>query len=319
MQKDDNIFIAGHLGMVGSAIQRQLLSQGYNKILTREHKDLDLTNQEAVDDFFHSQNIDYVILAAAKVGGIYANNKFPADFIYENLMIQANVINSAFKSSVKRLLFLGSSCVYPKITNQPISEEALLSSFLEPTNEPYAVAKIAGIKLCESYNRQFDTDFRSIMPSNLYGVNDNFHPKNSHVIPALIARFHKSKIEKKSSVKVWGSGDARREFLYVDDMAKASIFVLSLEKQIYLDNTQKMQSHINVGAGIDISIRELVDIIKDVVGFNGEVFFDKSKPEGTKRKLLNINRLTNMGWKFNTQIRDGIEKTYKWYLENNQT
>ena len=318
MQKDDNIFIAGHLGMVGSAIQRQLLSQGYNKILTREHKDLDLTSQEAVNDFFHSQNIDYVILAAAKVGGIYANNKFPANFIYENLMIQTNVINSAFKSSVKRLLFLGSSCVYPKITNQPISEEALLSSFLEPTNEPYAVAKIAGIKLCESYNRQFDTDFRSIMPSNLYGVNDNFHPKNSHVIPALIARFHKSKIQKKSSVTVWGSGGARREFLYVDDMAKASIFVLSLDKQIYLDNTKKMQSHINVGTGIDISIRELVDIIKDVVGFNGEVFFDKSKPEGTKRKLLNINRLTNMGWKFNTQIRDGIEKTYKWYLENNQ-
>lgn len=318
MQKDDNIFIAGHLGMVGSAIQRELLSQGYNKILTREHKDLDLTSQEAVNDFFHSQNIDYVILAAAKVGGIYANNKFPANFIYENLMIQTNVINSAFKSSVKRLLFLGSSCVYPKITNQPISEEALLSSFLEPTNEPYAVAKIAGIKLCESYNRQFDTDFRSIMPSNLYGVNDNFHPKNSHVIPALIARFHKSKIQKKPSVTVWGSGDARREFLYVDDMAKASIFVLSLDKQIYLDNTKKMQSHINVGTGIDISIRELVDIIKNEVGFNGEVFFDKSKPEGTKRKLLNINRLTNMGWKFNTQIRDGVKKTYKWYLENNQ-
>ena len=314
MLKEDNIYIAGHLGMVGSAIQRQLINQGFKNIITRKHKDLDLTSQEAVSDFFHSQEIDYVILAAAKVGGIYANNKFPAEFIYENIMIEANVINSAFKTGVKRLLFFGSSCVYPKITAQPILEEALMSSSLESTNEPYAVAKIAGIKLCESYNRQFGTDFRSVMPSNLYGINDSFHPKNSHVIPALIARFHKSVIENKPIVEVWGSGDAKREFLYVDDMAKASLFVLELNREIYIKNTQPMLSHINVGTGVDVTIRELAETMSQVVGYKGKIIFDESKPDGAPRKLVDKSRLSNMGWEYQVDLKSGLSKTYEWFL-----
>jgi len=315
MNNKGKVYIAGHLGMVGSAIHRELNNKGFMNIVTRTHKELDLTNQLAVNDFFNSQKIDYVILAAAKVGGIYANSHFPAEFIYENLMIEANVINSAFQAGVKRLLFLGSSCIYPQVASQPMKEDALLSSFLEPTNEPYALAKIAGIKLCESFNRQYGTDFRSAMPSNLYGMNDNFHPKNSHVIPALMDRFHLAKIGREPKVLVWGSGSVKREFLYVDDMAHASIFIMGLEKKIYHEKTQPMLSHINVGCGSDISIKELAVIMKDIVGFKGEVLFDKSKPEGTKRKLMDVSRLSSLGWTYNTGIKEGLKKTYKWYLK----
>ena len=272
--------------------------------------------RQAVSDFINMQKIDYVILAAARVGGIYANSNFPAEFIYENIMIEANVINSSYQAGIKRLLFLGSSCVYPKAVSYPMREEALLSSVLEPTNEPYAIAKIAGIKLCESYNRQYGTDFRSVMPTNLYGMNDNFHQKNSHVIPALIARFHKAKIENQPKVEVWGSGNVKREFMYVDDMAAASIFVLELEKNTYLENIQPMLSHINIGCGNDITIKELVQILIRVVGFKGEVFFDKSKPEGPKRKLMDVSRLSSMGWTYNVGLEEGLKKTYELYLSN---
>ena len=318
MNLNDKIYIAGHQGLVGSAIVRNLKSRGFTNLLVRKHKDLDLTCQKQVEAFFKYEKPSYVFLAAAKVGGIYANNTYPADFIYQNIMIEANVINSAFEAKVKRLLFLGSTCVYPKDIDQPMREDALLTDVLEPTNEPYALAKIAGIKLCESYNRQHGSDFRSVMPTNLYGMNDNFHQENSHVIPALIRRFHEAKINNDAEVKVWGTGNAMREFLYVDDMAAASIFILELDKKIYQANTKPNLSHINIGTGNDITIREVAETIKKVVGFNGNLIYDSSKPDGPSRKLINISRLNSMGWRYSTALEEGLKKTYSWYLSQYQ-
>ena len=319
MNLNEKIYIAGHRGLVGSAIIRELKSRGFTNLLTRTHEQLNLTDQREVNLFFDKEKPDYVILAAAVVGGIHANNTYPADFIYQNMMIEANVIHSSYKNNVKRLLFLGSTCIYPKRVEQPIEENALLSDALEPTNEPYAIAKIAGIKLCESYNRQHGTDFRSVMPTNLYGINDNFHDENSHVIPALIRRFHEAKVNHSSSVKVWGTGKAMREFLYVDDMAKASLFVLELDASIYKANTEPMQSHINVGTGKDISIEQVAEIIRKVVGYNGKLIFDTTKPDGALRKLIDVSRLSNMGWNYSIDIQEGLERTYKWYLSNVST
>ena len=317
MDLNDKIYIAGHRGLVGSAIVRQLESRGFSNLVMRTHKELVLTNQAQVKNFFKQEKPDYVILAAAKVGGIYANNTYPADFIYQNMMIEANVINSAYENKVKRLLFLGSTCIYPKSVEQPMREDALLTDVLESTNEPYSIAKIAGIKLCESYNRQYGTDFRSVMPTNLYGINDNFHPENSHVIPALIQRFHQAKANNDAEVVVWGSGKVMREFLYVDDMAEASLFVLELDEQTYKANTQPMLSHINVGTGKDVTIREMAETIKLVVGYEGKLTFDATKPDGTLRKLIDVTRLTNMGWKYSVDLKAGLQKTYKWYLKEN--
>ena len=316
MDLNDKIYIAGHRGLVGSAIVRQLESRGFTNLLIRTHKELDLTDQAQVQDFFKQEQPDYVILAAAKVGGIHANNTYPADFIYQNIMIEANVINSAYENKVKRLLFLGSTCIYPKAVEQPMREEALLTDVLEPTNEPYALAKIAGIKLCESYNRQHGADFRSVMPTNLYGINDNFHPENSHVIPALMRRFHEAKVNNDAEVVVWGTGNAMREFLYVDDMAQASLFVLELDKKTYQANTKPMLSHINVGTGKDVTIREMAEAMKEVVGYTGKLIFDASKPDGALRKLIDVSRLSNMGWKYNVDLEVGLSETYKWYLES---
>ncbi len=315
IDKHSKIYIAGHHGLVGSAIVRQLSQQGFDNLITKTHQQLDLTNQRVVDDFFKQQAPDYVVLAAAKVGGIYANNTYPADFIYQNMMIEANVIHAAFKYRVKRLLFLGSTCIYPQATPQPMREDALLTGILEPTNEPYAVAKIAGIKLCESYNRQHGTDFRSVMPTNLYGINDNFHPENSHVIPALMQRFHQAKINQATEVVIWGSGKPRREFLYVDDMAQGSLFVLALDEATYQANTQPMLSHINIGTGVDVSITEMAQIMQTVVGFTGKLVFDTSKPDGTLRKLSDVSRLSNMGWRSGVDLVQGLRKTYAWYAE----
>lgn len=316
MDKDSKIYIAGHRGLVGSAIVRQLVLRGFTNLVTRVHSELDLTNQTAVRQFFDEEKPDYVILAAAKVGGIHANNVYPAEFIYENMMIEANVIDASYRNGVKRLLFLGSTCIYPKAVAQPMREDALLTGVLEPTNEPYAVAKIAGIKLCESYNRQYATDFRSVMPTNLYGINDNFHPENSHVIPALMRRFHEAKESGSKEVVVWGSGNAMREFLYVDDMAMASLYVLELDKETYAANSEMMLSHINVGTGVDVTIRELAETMKRVVGFEGKLTFDASKPDGAPRKLIDVSRLTAMGWRYNIDLEDGLKTTYAWFLEN---
>ena len=316
MDLNDKIYIAGHRGLVGSAIVRQLESRGFSNLVMRTHKELVLTNQAQVQNFFKQEKLDYVILAAAKVGGIYANNTYPADFIYQNMMIEANVINSAYENKVKRLLFLGSTCIYPKAVEQPMREDALLTGVLESTNEPYALAKIAGIKLCESYNRQYGADFRSVMPTNLYGINDNFHPENSHVIPALMQRFHQSKVDNNAEVVVWGTGNAMREFLYVDDMAQASLFVLELDKQTYKANSQPMLSHINVGTGKDLSIREMAETMKQVVGYKGMITFDVTKPDGAPRKLINITRLKRMGWEYSVDLKEGLKKTYAWYLNN---
>jgi GDP-L-fucose synthase len=316
MNLNDKIYIAGHRGLVGSAIVRQLKSRGFTNLLMRTHKELDLTNQAQVQAFFEQEKPNYVILAAAKVGGIHANNTYPADFIYQNMMIEANVINSAYENKIKRLLFLGSTCIYPKAVEQPMCEDALLTDVLEPTNEPYALAKIAGIKLCESYNRQYGTDFRSVMPTNLYGINDNFHSENSHVIPALMSRFHEAKINNDAEVVVWGTGNAMREFLYVDDMAQASLFVLELDEKTYKANTQPMLSHINVGTGKDTTIREMAEVMKQVVGYEGELTFDTTKPNGAQRKLIDITRLKTMGWVYNISLKEGLKETYKWYLKN---
>lgn len=317
MQK---IYVAGHRGMVGGAICRNLevrKAQGEDlEIIKRTHGELDLTSQPAVREFMKSEKPDVVILAAAKVGGIHANNTYPAEFIYENLMIECNVIHEAYYAGVKKLLQLGSSCIYPKAVAQPMAEDALLTGTLEPTNEPYAVAKIAGIKLCESYNRQYDVDYRSVMPTNLYGPGDNFHPENSHVLPALIRRFHEAKEAGADTVTIWGSGAPRREFLHVDDMAEASLFVLDLDKAIYEQNTQPMLSHINVGTGFDVSILEVAQIIADVVGFDGKIETDPSKPDGTMRKLMDVSRLSNMGWNARVALKDGLSETYAWYLGN---
>ena len=358
MNLKDKIYIAGHNGLVGSAILRRLEEKGYSNIIVRNHKQLDLEVQSKVDDFFQKERPDYVILAAAKVGGIFANNNYPADFIYQNLMIQTNVINSSFKNNIKRLLFLGSSCIYPKAVKQPMREDALLTGLLEPTNEPYAVAKIAGIKLCESYNRQYSTDFRSIMPTNLYGINDNFHLESSHVLPAILRKIHLAKLMedknwvaiKKDIIKnpikeldanssisdiietlneygieydtnkalakvnLWGTGKAFREFLYVDDMAAASIFVLELDKYLYDSHTKPSLSHINIGTGIDVTINELAQNIKSMVGFKGIISFDGIKPDGSAKKLIDISKLSKMGWSYSVSLEAGLKKTYNWYL-----
>ena len=316
MNLESKIYVAGHRGLVGSALMRQLQAKGYTNIITRTHAELDLIDQHAVRDFFTAEKPDYVLLAAAKVGGIHANNTYPADFIYENMMIESNVIDASYRTDVKRLLFLGSTCIYPKSVAQPMREDALLSAVLEPTNEPYAIAKIAGIKLCESYNHQHSTDFRSVMPTNLYGINDNFHPENSHVIPGLMRRFHEAKINNDKDVVVWGTGNAKREFLYVDDMAEASLYVLNLDEKTYKSNTKPMLSHINVGSGVDVSIRELAETMKSVVGFKGELKFDTSKPDGPPRKLTDVSRLKAMGWEYNVGLEEGLKRTYDWFLES---
>lgn len=310
------VFVAGHNGMVGSAIVRQLSQQADIEIITRSRKELDLCNQQAVADFFASNQIDEVYMAAAKVGGIIANNTYPADFIYENLMVQCNVIHSAHLAGIQKLLFLGSSCIYPKLAPQPMVEAALITGSLEPTNEPYAVAKIAGIKLCESYNRQYGRDYRSVMPTNLYGMNDNFHPQNSHVIPALIRRFHEAKLANAEQVVAWGTGNAMREFLYVDEMAAASIYVMDLDPAIYQQHTQPMLSHINVGTGVDCTIRELVETVAKVVGFKGRIEFDSSKPDGAPRKLMDVSRLKQLGWQAQVSLEQGLQQTYQWFLQN---
>ena len=313
MDHTDKIYIAGHRGLVGSAIVRQLESKGFFNLLLRAHKELDLTNQLQVQTFFEQEKPDYVILAAAKVGGIHANNTYPADFIYQNIMIEANVINAAYENKVKRLLFLGSTCIYPREVEQPMREDALLTNTLEPTNEPYALAKIAGIKLCESYNRQYGTDFRSVMPTNLYGINDNFHPENSHVIPALMQRFHQAKIKNDAEVTVWGTGNAMREFLYVDDMAEASLFVLELDEQTYRANTKPILSHINIGTGKEVTIKEMAETMKKVIGYTGKLRFDTNRLDGAPRKLTDVTRLGRMGWKYSVDLKKGLSKTYNWY------
>jgi len=311
------IFIAGHKGMVGSALVRILKNYDV-EIITKTRSELDLLSQNDVNSFLKSEKIDQVYLAAAKVGGILANNTYPAEFIYENLMIQSNIIHSVFLNGVKKLLFLGSSCIYPKNANQPIKEEDLLTGKLEPTNEPYAIAKIAGIKMCESYNRQYskshNIDFRSVMPTNLYGPGDNYHPINSHVIPGLIYRFHEAKVKNLSKVVIWGTGKPRREFLYVDDMARASIQIMNIDKKTYNENISPMSSHINIGSGSDLTIKELAEIIKEVVGYQGEINFDQTKPDGVPRKLLNIERLNKLNFKTFINLKDGLIKTYKDYV-----
>ncbi|CAN1563493.1 WcaG Nucleoside-diphosphate-sugar epimerases [Burkholderiaceae bacterium] len=314
------IYVAGHRGMVGSAIVRQLLAQGVaqSHIITRTHAELDLTNQLAVQAFFAAENPTQVYLAAAKVGGIHANNTYPADFIYDNLMVQANVIDAAFKNGVKKLLFLGSSCIYPRMAQQPMREDALLTGTLEPTNEPYAIAKIAGIKLCESYNRQYGqshgVDYRSVMPTNLYGPGDNYHPENSHVIPALIRRFHEAKVANAPSVAIWGTGTPRREFLYVDDMAAASVHVMNLPKAVYDQQTSPMQSHINVGSGADVTIAEVAQAIAQTVGYTGQIEFDTSKPDGAPRKWMDSSRLNALGWQAKVGLHEGLTVSYQNFL-----
>lgn len=315
---DQAIFVAGHKGMVGSAIIRRLKALGYSNIITAPRSDVDLLNQQQVDEFFKQTNIQQVYLAAAKVGGIHANNTYPAEFIYQNLMIEANIIHAAHKNDVNKLLFLGSSCIYPKLAEQPIREDSLLTGVLEATNEPYAIAKIAGIKLCESYNRQYGRDYRSVMPTNLYGPNDNFHPENSHVIPALLRRFYEAVEEQAASVTIWGSGKPRREFLHVDDMAAACVHVMELDKAFYQSHTQTMLSHINVGAGKDCSIRELAEIMAKITGFTGKLVFDTSKPDGTPRKLLDVSRLDRLGWQASIGLEQGLQDTYQWFLDNQQ-
>jgi GDP-L-fucose synthase len=310
------IFVAGHSGMVGSAIVRQLQVRGDVELVLRSRSELDLTNQQAVAEFFKSEQIDEVYLAAAKVGGIIANNTYPADFIYENLMIECNIIHSAHKVGIQKLLFLGSSCIYPKLAEQPMAETALLTGTLEPTNEPYAIAKIAGIKLCESYNRQYGRDYRSVMPTNLYGPHDNFHPENSHVIPALLRRFHEAKLNGDAQVVAWGSGKPMREFLHVNDMAAASIHVMELDKATYNANTEVMLSHINVGTGVDCTIRELVETVAKVTGFEGKIVFDASKPDGAPRKLMNVDRLAALGWQYTFTLEAGLKDAYQWFLDN---
>lgn len=310
------IYVAGHRGMVGSAIVRQLQADPEINVVTRSHKELDLLNQAQVEKFLNSEKPDQVILAAAKVGGILANNNFPAEFIYENLMIQNNVIHQSYQAGVEELLFLGSSCIYPRLAEQPMSEEALLTGKLESTNEPYAIAKIAGIKLCESYNRQYGVKYRSVMPTNLYGPGDNFHPENSHVIPALISRFHEAKVEGAEHIEIWGSGNPKREFLHVDDMAEASLFVMDLDQGVYESCTEAMTSHINVGTGIDVSIRELATLLAKITEYQGDIIFDTSKPDGSPRKLLNVSRLAKLGWQSKIDLETGLSNAYQWFVDN---
>ena len=318
-KSDPKIYVAGHRGMVGSAIVRKLQEQGHQNLIVRTHAELDLTNQAAVANFFAVEKPDQVYLAAAKVGGIHANNTYPAEFIYQNLMMEANVIHQAFEAGVKKLLFLGSSCIYPKLAPQPMTESVLLTGKLEPTNEPYAIAKIAGIKLCESYNRQYGqshgVDYRSVMPTNLYGPGDNYHPENSHVIPALIRRFHEAKESNAPEVVIWGTGTPRREFLYVDDMAAASVFVMDLEQATYNENVQPMESHINVGFGSDITILELAQAVAAAVAYQGKINLDSSKPDGAPRKWMDSSKLAGLGWSAKVSLIQGLENTYKDFLE----
>ncbi|MHA7900276.1 MAG: GDP-L-fucose synthase [Henriciella sp.] len=316
MAEAKRIYVAGHRGMVGSALVRNLEANGSAEIITRTREELNLVDQAAVTAFFKSARIDQVYLAAARVGGIHANNAYPADFIYENLMIEANIIHAAHRNDVQNLLFLGSSCIYPKLADQPMREDALLTGTLEPTNEPYAIAKIAGIKLCESYHRQFGRDYRSVMPTNLYGPGDNFHPENSHVVPALMRRFHEAAERGDEAVTVWGSGKPMREFLHVDDMAAASVHVMNLDQATYEANTDPMLSHINVGTGVDCTIRELAETMAEVTGFEGRLEWDASKPDGTPRKLMDVSKLERLGWKAGTSLKDGLEQTYQWFLQH---
>ncbi|MDQ9156231.1 GDP-L-fucose synthase [Citrobacter portucalensis] len=316
--KTQRIFVAGHRGMVGAAIVRQLAQRDNVELVLRTRDQHNLLDAGAVQAFFAAERIDQVYLAAAKVGGIVANNTYPADFIYENMMIESNIIHAAHLHNVNKLLFLGSSCIYPKQATQPIAESELLQGALEPTNEPYAIAKIAGIKLCESYNRQYGRDYRSVMPTNLYGPHDNFHPSNSHVIPALLRRFHEAREQNTPDVVVWGSGTPMREFLHVDDMAAASIHVMELAQEVLQEYTQPMLSHINVGTGVDCTIRELAQTIAQVVGYKGRVVFDASKPDGTPRKLLDVTRLHQLGWYHEISLEAGLASTYQWFLENQQ-
>jgi GDP-L-fucose synthase len=316
--KQPRIFVAGHRGLVGSAIMRVLRAQGYTDIVTRSHAELELTDQAQVRAFFRSARIDQVYLAAARVGGIHANNTYPAEFIYDNMMVQANVVHEAWRSGVQKLLFLGSSCIYPRLAAQPIREEYLMNGVLEPTNEPYAMAKIAGIKLCESYNRQYGTDYRSVMPTNLYGPGDNFHPENSHVIPALIRRFHEAKVNAADEVVIWGSGKPMREFLYVDDMATASVYVMQLAMDTYRAHTEPMLSHINVGTGEDTAIGDLAQLVGKTVGYRGRIVFDTSKPDGTPRKLLDVSKLKGLGWAANMPLDTGLQLAYQSFLGTHQ-
>lgn len=308
-----SVFVAGHRGMVGAAIVRRLEALGCTKLLLRTHKELDLRRQGDVERFFQAERPQYVFLAAARVGGILANNSWPADFIYDNLAIAANVIHAAHTAGTQRLVFLGSSCIYPRLASQPMSEEALLTGTLEPTNEPYAIAKIAGIKLCESYNRQHGTDFRSVMPTNLYGPHDNFDLKTSHVLPALIRKFHEARLAGVAEVEVWGSGNPRREFLHVDDLADACVYVMELDAGRYRGATKPMVSHLNIGTGTDVTIRELAEIVRDVTGFRGEIRFNAEYPDGTPRKLLDVSKLAGLGWRASTELRAGVRSTYEWY------
>ncbi len=315
----EKIYVAGHRGMVGSALISRLGALGYKNIVTIIRDELNLMNQSAVRQFFAEQKIDQVFIAAAKVGGIHANNTFPADFIIENIQVQTNIITSAFEAGVKKLLFLGSSCIYPRECPQPMKEEYLLTGKLEPTNEPYAIAKIAGIKMCESFNRQWDTDYRSVMPTNLYGPGDNFHPENSHVLPALLRRIHEAKEARADKVTIWGSGKPMREFLHVDDMAEACLHVMQLDIQTYRNHTMPMLSHLNIGTGEDCTIKELAETISRVVGYGGKIEFDPSKPDGMERKLLDVTKINNLGWKAKISLEEGIRNTYRWYLENEDT
>lgn len=310
------VFVAGHNGMVGSAICRKLKQDDSIEVITRGRYELDLADQSAVNNFFIENHVDEIYLAAARVGGISANHERPAEFIGQNLMIQTNVIDAAYRANVQKLLFLGSSCIYPKHSTQPICESELLKGPLEPTNEPYAIAKIAGIKMCESYNRQYGVDYRSVMPTNLYGPQDNFHPSESHVIPGLIRRFHEAKIRDHSTVTVWGSGRARREFLYVDEMADASLFVMNLSAEKYQEKASERLSHINIGSGIDYSIKEVVEMIASLVGFEGVVDWDTERPDGTPRKLMDSSKLESMGWSAKTSLENGLRATYEWFLDN---
>jgi GDP-L-fucose synthase len=311
---ENRIYVAGHGGLVGTAIVRELRRRGYWNIVTRTHAELDLADQSQVRAFFESQAVDEVYLAAAHVGGIHANNTYPAQFIYDNLMIEANVIHEAWRSGIRRLLFLGSSCIYPRLAPQPMREECLLTGALEPTNEPYAIAKITGIKLCESYNRQYGTDYRSVMPTNLYGPGDNYHAENSHVIAGLIRRLHEAKMDDAAQVTIWGTGAPRREFLYVDDMARASVHVMELAHSLIQSHTKPMQSHINIGAGSDITIRSLAQLIAEVIGFKGNIVYDVSKPDGAPRKLLDISLLRQLGWTPSVSIERGLVETYRHFV-----
>jgi GDP-L-fucose synthase len=316
MNSKTKIYIAGHGGMVGSAIISRLTHEGFNNLIWKTKEELDLMKQEEVYDFLAQEKPDYVVIAAAKVGGIYANNSYPAEFIFQNLMIEANLIHGSYLANIKNLLFLGSSCIYPKQSLQPIKEEYLLSGFLEPTNEPYAISKIAGIKLCESYNRQYNTNYRSIMPTNLYGYNDNFHLSNSHVIPALLRKFHEAKINNTSSVEVWGSGNQLRDFLYVEDLAKACTFLMNLDDKKFTKSANPMISHINVGSGKEISIKETSMLIKEIVNYHGNIVFNSNMPDGANRKLLDISKIQHLGWSPSIGLEDGLKKTYNWFLNN---